>query len=146
MFQHFFAELRAAKAPVSLREYLTLIEAMEQGVIPPKIEDFYYLARAALIKDERHLDAFDRVFSKVFKGIVDITPGDLTAEIPEEWLRKLSEKFLTEAEKAEIQALGGWEKLMETLAERLKEQQGRHEGGNKWIGTGGTSPFGAYGY
>ena len=146
MFQHFFAELRAAKAPVSLREYLTLIEGLEKGVIPSRVEDFYYLARTALIKDERHLDAFDRVFAKVFKGVADVSLEDLTTQIPEEWLRKLTEKFLTEEEKAQIEALGGWDKLMETLAERLKEQKERHQGGNKWIGTGGTSPFGAYGY
>src|SRR5262245_12643083 len=116
MFQHFFAELRAAKAPVSLREYLTLIEGLEKGVIPARVEDFYYLARAALIKDERHLDAYDRVCSKVFQGAMGDSPIDLQTDIPAEWLEKLNEKYLTEEEKAQIEALGGWEKLMETLA------------------------------
>ena len=145
MFQRFFAELRDAKIPVSLKEYLTLIEALERDVIPPDVTDFYYLSRAALVKDERHLDKFDRVFGHVFKGL-ERTEEALAAQIPEEWLQKLTEKFLTEEEKAQIEALGGWEKLMETLQERLREQKERHEGGNKWIGTGGTSPFGAYGY
>jgi uncharacterized protein with von Willebrand factor type A (vWA) domain len=145
MFQRFFAELRDAKIPVSLKEYLTLIEALDRDVIPPDVTDFYYLTRAALVKDERHLDKFDRVFGHVFKGL-EKTEDALAAQIPEEWLQKLTEKFLTEEEKAQIEALGGWEKLMETLQERLKEQKERHEGGNKWIGTGGTSPFGAYGY
>lgn len=146
MFQRFFTELRAAKAPVSLKEYLTLLEALEQEVIPPSVEDFYYLSRAALIKDERHLDRFDQVFAHVFKGAESLQLGAEAAAIPEAWLRKLSEKFLTEEEKKQIEALGGWEKLMQTLAERLKDQKERHEGGSKWIGTGGTSPFGAYGY
>lgn len=146
MFQRFFTELRAAKVPVSLKEYLTLLEAMNREVIPPQVDDFYFLSRAALVKDERHLDRFDQVFGHVFKGMETVGLEAGTAAIPEEWLRKLTEKFLTEEEKAQIEALGGWEKLMETLKERLKEQKGRHEGGNKWIGTGGTSPFGAHGY
>jgi uncharacterized protein with von Willebrand factor type A (vWA) domain len=145
MFQRFFTELREARVPVSLREYLTLIEALDEEVIPPLVDDFYYLARATLVKDERNLDKFDRVFGSVFKGLERLET-DLAAEIPEDWLRKITEKYLTEEEKKEIEALGGWEKLMETLQERLKEQKERHEGGNKWIGTGGTSPFGAYGY
>jgi hypothetical protein len=145
MFQRFFTELREARVPVSLREYLTLIEALDEEVIPPLVDDFYYLARATLVKDERNLDKFDRVFGSVFKGLERLE-SDLAAEIPEDWLRKVTEKYLTEEEKKEIEALGGWEKLMETLQERLKEQKERHEGGNKWIGTGGTSPFGAYGY
>jgi uncharacterized protein len=145
MFQRFFTELREARVPVSLREYLTLIEALDEEVIPPLVDDFYYLARATLVKDERNLDKFDRVFGSVFKGLERLET-DLAAEIPEDWLRKVTEKYLTEEEKKEIEALGGWEKLMETLQERLKEQKERHEGGNKWIGTGGTSPFGAYGY
>ncbi len=145
MFQRFFTELREARVPVSLREYLTLIEALDEEVIPPLVDDFYYLARATLVKDERNLDKFDRVFGHVFKGLERLET-DLAAEIPEDWLRKVTEKYLTEEEKKEIEALGGWEKLMETLQERLKEQKERHEGGNKWIGTGGTSPFGAYGY
>lgn len=146
MFLHFFSELRAHKVPVSLREYLTLIEALDKDVIDRKVEDFYFLSRAALVKDERNLDKFDLVFGHVFKGVE--TVGDMIdeQEIPEEWLRKLTEKFLTEEEKKQIEALGGWDKLMETLQERLKEQDERHQGGNKWIGTAGTSPFGAHGY
>ncbi|MBI1263068.1 MAG: VWA domain-containing protein [Rhizobiales bacterium] len=145
MFVHFFHELKKANVPVSLREYLMLMEAMDSGIIENKVEDFYFLSRASLVKDERNLDKFDRVFSHVFKGL-DMVSDDQTAEIPEEWLRSLTEKFLTEEEKAQIEALGGWEKIMETLKKRLEEQKERHEGGNKWIGTGGTSPFGADGY
>lgn len=145
MFVHFFHELKKANVPVSLREYLTLLEAMDSDVIDRKVEDFYYLSRAALVKDERNLDKFDVVFSHVFKGLELMGDGDI-AQIPEEWLRALTEKFLTEEEKAQIEALGGWEKIMEELQKRLEEQKERHEGGNKWIGTGGTSPFGANGY
>ena len=145
MFQRFFTELRAARVPVSLKEYLTLVEALDKDAIPPSVQDFYYLSRTALVKDERHLDKFDRVFGQVFKGIEN-TDEAVNAEIPAEWLRALTEKFLTDEEKAQIEALGGWDKLMETLKERLEEQQKRHEGGNKWIGTGGTSPFGNGGY
>ncbi len=145
MFQRFFTELRAAAVPVSLKEYLTLIEALERDVIPPRVEDFYYLSRAALVKDERHIDRFDKVFAHVFKG-ADLSFDIGGADVPEEWLRALTEKYLTEEEKRQLQALGGWEKLMETLAERLRQQQGRHEGGSKWIGSGGTSPFGNSGY
>ncbi len=149
MFTGFFYKLKDARVPVSLREYLTLIEAVEKGLAGYAVEDFYYLARAALVKDERNLDKFDRVFSEHFKGVIDLAEGMdevAKADIPEEWLAKLAEKFLTDAEKAEIEALGGWEKLMETLKQRLEDQKGRHQGGNKWIGTAGTSPFGAYGY
>jgi len=131
--------------PVSLKEYLMLMEAMDQGVIGLSTDDFYYLSRAALVKDERNLDKFDRVFGHVFKGFEKVDDS-LTADIPAEWLKKLTEKFLTEEEKAEIEAMGGFDKLMETLKERLAEQKGRHEGGNKWVGTGGTSPYGANGY
>lgn len=145
MFVNFFLELRKAKVPASLREYLTLIEAMKAGVPAYRVEDFYYLSRSALVKDERNLDKFDRVFSQVFNGM-EFLSDEVSAEIPEEWLRKLAEKFLTEEEKAQIEALGGFEKLMETLRKRLEEQKERHQGGNKWIGTAGTSPFGAYGY
>jgi uncharacterized protein with von Willebrand factor type A (vWA) domain len=144
VFAGFFLELRQAKVPVSLREYLTLMEAMRENLAAYSVEDFYYLSRAALVKDERNLDKFDRVFGHHFKGIETI--GDAGIEIPEEWLRKLAEKVLTEEEKALIKALGGWEKLMEALQKRLAEQKGRHQGGSKWIGTAGTSPFGAYGY
>jgi len=144
VFFSFFAELREAKVPVSLREYLTLMEAMRKRVAAFDIEDFYFLARTALVKDERHLDRFDRVFGHCFKGIE--TPADPQTAIPDEWLRKLAERLLTEEEKQTIEALGGWEKLMETLRQRLAEQRSRHQGGSKWIGTAGTSPFGAYGH
>jgi uncharacterized protein with von Willebrand factor type A (vWA) domain len=146
MFLNFFSELRAAKVPVSLREYLTLMEALDKQVIERNVEDFYFLSRATLVKDERNLDKFDQVFGTVFKGVESVGEIVDEAEIPEEWLRKLTEKYLTEEEKAEIEALGGGAKLMETLAERLKEQEKRHQGGNKMIGTAGTSPFGAYGF
>jgi uncharacterized protein with von Willebrand factor type A (vWA) domain len=145
MFAAFFHELRAAGVPVTLREYLTLIEAMEQDLADRRVESFYYLSRAALVKDERNLDKFDRVFGHVFKGL-DLIEQALEAQIPAEWLKKLTEKYLTEEEKKQIEALGGLDKLLEMLRKRLAEQKGRHQGGNKWIGTGGTSPFGAYGY
>ena len=145
MFATFFHELKAAGLPVTLREYLTLIEAMEKDLADRRVESFYYLSRAALVKDERNLDKFDRVFGHVFKGL-DLVEDALTAEIPIEWLKKLTEKYLTEEEKKQIEALGGLEKLLETLRQRLAEQKGRHQGGKKWIGTAGTSPFGAYGY
>jgi len=145
MFINFFLELRAAQVPASLREYLTLLEATQAGLADYSVDDFYYLSRATLVKDERNLDKFDRVFGKCFNGL-EFGGGETQAEIPEEWLRKMAEKYLTEEEKAQIEALGGWEKLMETLKQRLEEQKGRHQGGNKWIGTAGTSPFGAYGY
>ncbi len=144
VFFSFFAELRGAKVPVSLREYLTLMEAMQKRLAAFDIEEFYFLARTSLVKDERHLDRFDRVFGHCFKGIE--TLSDPQAEIPEAWLKKLAERFLTEEEKKLIEALGGWEKLMETLRQRLAEQTARHQGGSKWIGTAGTSPFGANGY
>ena len=144
MFINFFLELRAAKVPTSLREYLTLLEAMREHVALFDIDEFYFLSRATLVKDERHLDRFDRVFGHVFKGIE--TPTDPQTELPEEWLKKLGERYLTPEEKAQIEALGGWEKLMATLRQRLAEQKGRHQGGNKWIGTAGTSPFAAHGY
>ena len=144
MFINFFLELRQGKLPVSLREYLTFIEAMRADLAAYSVDDFYYLARACLVKDETNLDKFDRVFSHVFKGLTP--PEGEVAEIPDEWLKKIGERLLTEEEKEQIKALGGWDKLMETLRERLKEQKGRHEGGSKWIGTGGTSPFGAWGY
>ncbi len=149
MFTTFFYELRKARVPVSLKEYLALMEAMRAHVAGYRVEDFYYLSRAVLVKDERNLDRFDQVFGHVFKGLegdAAVTGEDLVRELPEEWLRKLAEKLLTDEEKAQIEALGGWDKLMETLAKRLAEQQGRHQGGSKWIGTAGTSPFGAYGY
>ncbi|WP_434618635.1 vWA domain-containing protein [Azospirillum sp. B2RO_4] len=149
MFTSFFFDLRKAGVPVSLTEYLTLMEAMKQGTASFRVEDFYYLSRACLVKDERNLDRFDRVFGATFKGLTDEAGAANevpVADLPEEWLRKLAERFLTDEEKAQVQALGGWDKLMETLAQRLAEQKGRHQGGSKWIGTAGTSPFGAYGY
>jgi uncharacterized protein with von Willebrand factor type A (vWA) domain len=145
MFTKFFFTLREAKLPVTLREYLTLIEALKAGVAGYSVNDFYYLARTTLVKDEKNLDKFDQVFGHCFNGI-EFIADDQTVEIPEEWLRKLAELSLSDEEKAEIEALGGWEKLMETLQERLKEQEKRHQGGNKWIGTAGRSPFGAYGF
>jgi len=145
MFINFFHELKSAGLPVTLKEYLILMEALEARIAAYRMEDFYYLSRASLVKDERNLDKFDRVFSEVFEGIESLSE-DLTADIPDEWLRALTEKYLTEEEKAEIEALGGWDKIMEELKKRLEEQKERHQGGNKWIGTGGTSPFGAYGY
>ncbi len=145
MFLNFFYELKQAGVPVSVREYLTFLDALEANVVEKRINDFYYLARASLVKDERNLDRFDQVFGHVFKGL-ESAPEMLATQIPEEWLRKLSERFLTDEEKAQIQALGGWDKIMEELKKRLEEQKGRHQGGSKWIGTGGTSPFGAYGY
>src|SRR6478736_9502137 len=145
MFVTFFTELKQAGVPVTLREYLTLMQAMDKDLASRRVEDFYYLSRVALVKDERNLDKFDRVFGHVFKGL-DLVGEALTAEIPEEWLRKIAEKYLTEEEKKEIEALGGLDKLLETLRKRLEVQQGRHQGGSKWIGTAGTSPFGAYGY
>src|ERR1700716_4218168 len=145
MFVAFFHELKAAGVPVTLREYLTLMEAMEGDLASRRVEGFYYLSRAALVKDERNLDKFDRVFGHVFKGL-ELLSDAATAEIPAEWLKKLTEKYLTEEEKRAIEAMGGLDKLLETLRRRLQEQKGRHQGGSKWIGTAGTSPFGAYGY
>jgi len=145
MFVAFFHELKTAGVPVTLREYLTLMEAMEQDLAGRRVEDFYYLARTALVKDERNLDKFDRVFGHVFKGL-ESTSEALTSDIPAEWLKKLAEKYLTEEERKEIEAIGGLDKLLEVLRQRMREQKGRHQGGKKWIGTAGTSPFGAYGY
>lgn len=145
MFLTFFTELRAAKVPVSLREYLSLLEALEHDLADKRVDEFYYLSRVCLVKDERHLDRFDQVFAHVFNGLERMGQALGQAELPEEWLRKLAERYLTEDEKKQLEALG-WEKLWETLKKRLDEQKGRHQGGNKWIGTAGTSPYGAYGY
>ena len=145
MFVTFFRELKSAKLPVTLKEYLTLMEALDADLAGRRVEDFYYLARATLVKDERNLDTFDRVFGRVFKGL-DLMSEAINAEIPAEWLRRISELNLSDEDKAKIQALGGWDKIMEELKKRLAEQKGRHQGGSKWIGTGGTSPYGAYGY
>src|SRR6202051_1572714 len=145
MFLQFFTSLREAQVPVTLREYLTLMEAIDADLAEQSVENFYYLARTALVKDERNLDKFDRVFGTVFKGLESLLDAMLKADIPEEWLKKLAEKYLTDEEKKQIEAMG-WDKLMETLRKRLEEQKGRHQGGSKWIGTAGTSPFGAHGY
>ena len=145
MFITFFNELRAAKVPVTLKEYLTLMQALAADCAGGQVEDFYYLSRAALVKDERHLDRFDQIFGHVFKGL-ELMSDMGTAEIPQDWLRAVSELYLSPEEMEKIQALGDWEKIMEELAKRLAEQKDRHQGGNKWIGTGGTSAFGAYGY
>jgi uncharacterized protein with von Willebrand factor type A (vWA) domain len=144
MFAGFVTALRNDGVPVSLTEYLTLVGAMKAGVAQLDVEDFYFLARAALVKDERLIDRFDRVFALYFHGLQSVG-GEVLAEIPEDWLKALAEKYLTPEELAEIKTLGGFDKLLETLRQRLAEQQGRHEGGSKWIGTAGTSPFGAYG-
>jgi uncharacterized protein with von Willebrand factor type A (vWA) domain len=148
MFLPFFQTLRAAGIPVSLREYLAFLEGMSAGLVTYDAEGFYYLARTAMVKDERHLDRFDRAFASAFKGLETISVDQVLAaiDLPREWLEKLIEKTLTAEEKAQIEALGGFDKLMETLKKRLEEQKGRHQGGNKWVGTSGTSPFGAYGY
>ena len=145
MFLQFFQNLRQAQIPVTLREYLTLLEAVDADLADQSVEHFYYLARAALIKDERNLDKFDRVFGTTFNGLESLLDALDKADIPEEWLKKLVDKYFTEEEKKQIEAMG-WEKLMETLRQRLEEQRQRHQGGNKWIGTSGTSPFGAEGY
>ncbi|MBI4293713.1 MAG: VWA domain-containing protein [Betaproteobacteria bacterium] len=144
MLAGFFLRLKDAKLPVSIKEYLTLIEGMHKHVISPSIDEFYYLARMTLVKDEANFDKFDRAFGEYFNGIESLTGAEL--DIPLEWLLKQAELKLTDEEKAKIEALGGWEKLMETLKKRLEEQKERHQGGSKWIGTAGTSPFGAYGY
>ncbi len=148
MFLPFFENLRSGGVPVSLREYLSFLEGMKAGLVIYDVDGFYYLARAAMVKDERNLDKFDRAFAATFEGLENISFEQVVeaVDIPGDWLEKLAEKHLSEEEKAEIEALGGFDKLMETLKERLKEQEGRHQGGSKWIGTAGTSPFGAYGY
>jgi uncharacterized protein len=145
MFFSFVDELRAAGIPASMKEHLTLLEALDAGVIQARPEEFYYLARATFVKDEALLDRFDLVFGKVFKGL-EADYGPNSAPIPEEWLKKVAELYLTPEQMAEIQSLGSWEEIMETLKKRLEEQKERHQGGSKWIGTAGTSPFGAYGY
>jgi uncharacterized protein with von Willebrand factor type A (vWA) domain len=142
MLINFFYTLRAAKLPVSVKEFLTLLEAMKAGVIDTSVDEFYYLARTSLVKDEAHFDKFDRAFGAYFKGVEML--ADFTKEVPLEWLRKNLELELSPEEKAKIEKMG-WDELMETLKKRFEEQKERHEGGSKWIGTGGTSPFGAYG-
>jgi uncharacterized protein with von Willebrand factor type A (vWA) domain len=144
MLIDFFLHLKAAKLPVSTREFLTLLDALEHHVIANSIEEFYFLARTCLVKDEALYDRFNLAFGAYFHGLQGVF--DIRALVPEEWIRKVIEDTLTDEEKARVKALGGWDKLMETLRRRLEEQTGRHQGGAKWIGTAGTSPFGAYGY
>ena len=147
MFLNLLEGLKKAGLPVSITEYLSLIEAVEAGVAGYSVEDFYFLSRATLVKDERNLDRFDRVFGQIFKDLEGSASLEgILAHIPEEWLKNLTDRLFSAEDKAKIEALGGWDKLMETLRERLAEQKERHSGGSKWIGTGGTSPFGAYGY
>ncbi len=144
MLIDFFCKVREYKVPCTLRELLDLIRVLEKRVVFANIDDFYTISRVVLVKDEAHFDKFDRAFADYFKGVSSL---DLDlSKIPEDWLKKQLEKQLSAEEKEKIKSLGGFDKLMETLAERLKEQEKRHQGGNKWIGTGGTSPFGAYGY
>ena len=148
MFLPFFQTLRASGIPVSLREYLAFLEGMAAGLVTYDVTGFYHLARICMVKDERHLDRFDRAFAECFSGLAAITPDQVlnAIDLPPGWLEKLAEKHLTADERAEIAALGGFDALMDTLRKRLAEQQGRHQGGSKWVGTAGTSPFGAYGY
>jgi uncharacterized protein with von Willebrand factor type A (vWA) domain len=145
MFFNFLDELRAAGIPASMKEHLVLLEALDRDVIERRPEEFYWLSRATFVKDEGLLDRFDQVFAKVFRGI-ETSFGADKADIPEDWLKAVAEKFLTPEEMEQIKALGSWDEIMETLKKRLEEQQGRHQGGSKWIGTGGTSPYGNSGY
>ena len=145
MLLNFLEELRAGGIKASMKEHLLLLEALDQQVIEMTPEEFYYLSRAIYVKDESLLDRFDQVFAKVFKGVMT-EYGETEADIPAEWLRAVTEKFLTPEEMEQIKSLGSWDEIMETLKKRLEEQHDRHQGGNKWIGTGGTSPFGNSGY
>src|SRR5689334_12797116 len=145
MLTRFFFDLRTAGVPVTVTEFLTLLEGLEQRVVWISAQDFYYFARTCLVKDERHYDRFDRVFAATFEGAENLF-ARIVAEVPSEWLSSLTERVLSEEEKQRVQSLGGWEQLLETLRARLREQKERHEGGNKWIGTGGTSPFGSNGF
>ncbi len=148
MFLPFFDQLRQHRVPVSMREFLAFLDGMAAGLATYDVDAFYYLARTSMVKDERNIDKFDRAFAAAFSGLENISLDDVmeAVDIPHEWLEKMAEKHLTPEEKAEIEAAGGFDKLMETLRKRLEEQKGRHQGGNKWVGTAGTSPFGAYGY
>lgn len=148
MFLPFLDSLRRNGVPVSLREWLDLIAGLQAGVAGWTVEGFYHFARVALVKDERHLDRFDRAFAESFSGLAEIPLESLVSEraLPREWLEKLAEKLLSDKEMAAVKGMGSFEALMEALRARLAEQQGRHQGGNKWVGTAGTSPFGAYGY
>src|SRR3954462_13955013 len=145
MLTDFFFKLKQGGVPVTIKEFLTLLEALRKGVVTSSLDEFYYLGRVCLVKDESNFDRYDRVFAAYFKGILELPP-DLLGQLPEDWLRKQAELLLSAGGKALIESLGGWEKLMETLRKRLEEQKGRHQGGSKWIGTAGTSPYGAYGY
>jgi uncharacterized protein len=145
MLVRFFTDLRAGGVPATLPEFLVLLEGLEARLAELSPEAFYYLARASLVKDERHFDRFDRVFARHFEGAENFFQK-LMSELPEDWLKQLSERLFSEEEKARVESLGGWQNLIETLKKRLQEQQDRHEGGSKWIGTGGTSPFGHGGY
>ncbi|SHE62301.1 hypothetical protein SAMN05444339_101903 [Loktanella atrilutea] len=148
MFLRFFDNLRQHGVPVSIREFLAFLEGMRAGLATYDVDAFYHLGRTIMVKDERHIDRYDRAFAASFAGLERIPDQDVldAVDIPADWLEKLAEKHLTEAEKAEIEASGGFEALMERLKQRLAEQKGRHQGGSKWVGTAGTSPFGAYGY
>lgn len=145
MLARFLTELRAGGVPATLPEFLSLLEALQARVAALSAEEFYYLARLALVKDERLFDRFDRVFAQHFTGAEKLF-DQLVAELPPDWLRQLAERVFSDEEKRQVESLGGWDKLLETLRQRLAEQSSRHEGGNKWIGTGGTSPFGAGGF
>ncbi len=148
MFLPFFLTLRKTGVPVSLREYLVFLEGVAAGLVTYDATGFYYLARLTMVKDERHLDRFDRAFAQAFQGLDDLTIDEVlnAVDLPQSWLERLAEKHLTPEERAQIDALGGFDTLMATLRQRLAEQQGRHQGGSKWVGTAGTSPFGAFGY
>ncbi|MGI9334210.1 MAG: VWA domain-containing protein, partial [Gammaproteobacteria bacterium] len=145
MLVPFFFALKEAGVPVSLTEFLALLEGLRRRVAGFGVDDFYALARTALVKDERYFDRFDRAFGRFYEGL-EASFTQIAGEIPEEWLRREAERLLSEEEMRQVEALGGWDELMDTLRKRLREQQGRHQGGSKWIGTAGTSPFGAYGY
>src|SRR4029078_5429769 len=144
MLTGFFLHLKANKLPVSTRELLTLLEALEKRVVSKSIDDFYMLSRACFVKDEQHFDRFDLAFATYFKNMNAIF--DIRAEIPEEWLRREFQRYLSDEDKKLVESLGGWDKLLETLKQRLEEQRARHQGGSKWIGTAGTAPFRAYGF
>jgi uncharacterized protein len=144
VFLGFLDELRAAGIAAGLKEHLVLLEALDAEVIERTPDAFYYLARATYVKDEGLIDRFDQVFARVFRGLA--TPGAVTGEVPADWLRAVAEKYLSPEEMAQVRSLGSWDEIMDTLAKRLAEQEGRHQGGNKWIGTGGTSPYGNSGY
>ena len=145
MFIGFLHQLKEAGVPVSIREYLDFLSGLDKGITNLNTNSFYHFARASLVKDERHYDRFDRTFSEFFEGALK-KGGEILNNIPEEWIKDALQKNLTEEDKEKIESLGGWDKLLETLKERLEEQKKRHQGGNKWIGTGGTSPFGSGGY